>query len=168
MPGSLGPTAERSLVSSGRTWLVAAGCLSLAAALVHVATIFGGPDWYRFFGAGEPIARAAERGSWVPAAMTSVIAAVLGLWAAYAFAGAGLVRALPLMRTALVIISAIYLARGMLVFQPAWFNRGDLSPAFMLWSSLIVLVFGVVYAVGTWLAWPRLSSNRSRTIHDHT
>ena len=144
-------------MNQGRTWLTTAGCLSLAGSLVHVATIFGGPDWYRFFGAGEPIARAAERGSWVPAALTSVIAAVLGIWAAYAFAAAGLMRRLPLMRTALVIISAIYLARGLMVLAPSTFNRPDLSPAFMLWSSLIVLVFGVTYAVGTWLAWPRLS-----------
>jgi heme/copper-type cytochrome/quinol oxidase subunit 3 len=151
-------------VNKARTWLIAGGCLSLAAALVHVATIFGGPDWYRFFGAGEPIARAAERGSWVPAAMTSVIAATLGLWAAYAFAAAGLMRRLPLMRTALVVISTIYLARGLLVLAPSAFDQSDLSPAFMLWSSLIVLVLGVTYAIGTALAWRALSANGTPTI----
>jgi hypothetical protein len=138
-------------------WLIVGGCLSAAASLVHIACIFGGPNWYRFFGAGEPIAQAAERGSWVPPLMTLGIAAVLAIWAAYAFAGAGLIRRLPLMRTALVAISAIYLLRGAMLFMPATFNRPDLSPAFMFWSSLIVLVYGVVYAVGTWRAWPRLT-----------
>ena len=76
-------------------WLIAAGCMSLAASILHLGCIAGGPDWYRFFGAGEPIARAAERGSWIPAAMTAGIAAILALWAAYAFAGAGLIRRLP-------------------------------------------------------------------------
>jgi uncharacterized membrane protein YqhA len=61
---------------------------------------------------------------------------------------------------ALVAISAIYLLRGAMLFMPATFNRPDLSPAFMFWSSLIVLVFGVVYAVGTWRAWPRLSQGK--------
>ena len=137
-------------------WLIAAGCMSLAASLLHLVCIVGGPDWYRFFGAGEPIARAAERGSWVPAAMTAGIAGVLALWAAYAFAGAGLIRRLPLMRTALVAISAIYLARGSFIFAPGAFDRPDLTPSFMLWSSLIVLVIGMTYAVGTWRAWASL------------
>jgi len=138
-------------------WLVAGGWLSLAAAAIHLAVIVGGPDWYRFFGAGEGVARAAERGSWVPALMTSGIAAVLTIWAFYAFAGAGLVRRLPLMRTALVLISAIYLLRGAMLFMPATFNRPDLSPDFMFWSSLIVLVYGLCYAIGTWRAWPSLA-----------
>lgn len=34
-------------------WLIAGGLLSAAAALLHIAVIVGGPDWYRFFGAGE-------------------------------------------------------------------------------------------------------------------
>ena len=141
----------------GNPWLICGGCLSLAAAALHIACIFGGPDWYRFFGAGEPIAQAAERGSWIPPLMTLGIATVLAIWAAYAFAGAGLIRRLPLIRTALVLISAIYLARGLLVFSPSSFNRPDLSPDFMFWSSLIVLVYGIVHAVGTWRAWGSLS-----------
>lgn len=140
----------------GNPWLILGGCLSLAAAALHVACIFGGPDWYRFFGAGEPIARAAERGSWVPHLITLGIAALVSLWAAYAFSGAGLIRRLPLLRTGLVVISAIYLARGAMLFMPETFNRPDLSRAFMFWSSLIVLVYGLVYAVGTWRAWPHL------------
>ena len=90
--------------------------------------------------------------------MTSGIAAILGVWAAYAFAAAGLMRRLPLLRTALVVISAIYLARGLLVLAPSAFERPHLSPGFMLWSSLIVLVLGIVHAVGTWRAWPFLSA----------
>lgn len=141
-------------------WLMIGGWLSLTAASIHLAVIVGGPDWYRFFGAGEGMARAAEQGSWVPAGMTLVIATVLALWAAYAFAGAGLIRRLPLMRTALVLISAIYLARALLVFHPPARNQPDLPPNFMIWSSLIVLAFGLTYAIGTWQAWPYLSKQK--------
>jgi hypothetical protein len=141
-------------------WLVVGGWLSLAAAALHVACIFGGPDWYRFFGAGEPIARMAERGLWTPHLLTLGIAAVLAIWAAYAFAGAGLIRRLPLLRTGLIVIAAIYLARGAMLFMPQMFNRPDLSPGFMFWSSLIVLIYGVVYAIGTWRAWPYLSKGK--------
>jgi hypothetical protein len=140
-------------------WLVTDGVLSAAAALLHVAVIFGGPDWYRFFGAGEGMARLAEFGSPKPALITLAIAAILSIWAAYAFAGAGLLRRLPLMRTALLAITGIYLLRG-LVLGPMLVLRPDAVDAFAVWSSLIVLVYGIAYAVGTWRAWPFLSRRR--------
>lgn len=138
-------------------WLVAAGLLSAAAALLHLGIIAGGPDWYRFFGAGEGMARMAERGLIRPALITLGIALILATWAAYAFAGAGLIRRLPLMRTALVAISTIYLLRG-LVLVPILATRPERVDAFALWSSLIVLVYGILYAVGTRRAWPALSA----------
>jgi hypothetical protein len=138
-------------------WLLVGGILSALAALLHIGVIAGGPDWYRFFGAGEGMARAAERGSATPALITLAIAAILAIWAAYAFAGAGLIRRLPLMRTALVVISAIYLLRG-LVLVPAFAFNPNAVDSFTLWSSLIVLLYGVAYAVGTWRAWPALSA----------
>lgn len=141
----------------GSRWLIAGGGLSAVAAALHLACIAGGGDWYRFFGAGEVVARAAESGSPIPALMTLGIAAVLGIWAAYAFSGAGKIRQLPLLRTALVLISAIYLWRAAMVVVPSAWGRPDLSPAFVLWSSAIVLVYGLTYAIGTSLAWPNLS-----------
>ncbi len=144
-------------MNGANRWLVVGGWLSAAAALLHVAVIIGGPDWYRFFGAGEAMARMAERGSPVPALITLGIAAVLALWAACAFAGAGLMRRLPLMRAALVVISAIYLTRG-LVIIPVLMQPN--APAFDMWSSLVVLVYGLVYAIGTARAWNRLSQRK--------
>ena len=138
-------------------FLIVGGVLSAAASLLHLAVIAGGPSWYRFFGAGEGVARMAEQGSLTPTLVTIGIATVLAVWAAYAFAGAGLIPRLPLMRTALVLISAVYLLRG-LVLIPIFFVSPDGVPPFELWSSLIVLVYGVAYAVGTWVAWPRLST----------
>jgi hypothetical protein len=143
-------------MGAGRTWLLAGGTLSAIASLLHLACIVGGPDWYRFFGAGEPIARAAERGSPIPALLTLAIASALAGMAVYAFSAAGLLPRLPLLRTGLIAITCVYLARGAMLFMPATFNRPDLSPAFMLWSSLIVLIYGLVHAVGLWLAWPAL------------
>lgn len=141
-------------------WLVAAGLLSAAASLLHVATIIGGPDWYRFFGAGEGMARAAERGSAMPGLVTAAIAAILALWALYAFSAAGFVRRLPLLRTALVLITGVYLLRG-LALIPLLVLKPQLVDAFAIVSSLVVLCYGVTYAIGTWLAWPGLRSPTS-------
>lgn len=135
-------------------FLILAGALSALAALLHVAVIFGGPDWYRFFGAGEGMARMADRGMIQPTLITLGITAVLAIWAAYAFSGAGLIARLPLLRTGLVVITLIYLARGLLILPAVLMGR-DIN-AFGWWSSLIVLVYGLAYLIGTWRAWPRL------------
>ena len=129
--------------------------MSAIAAVLHLAVIAGGPDWYRFFGAGEAMAQAAERGSVMPALITLGIAIILGIWAAYAFSGAGLIRRLPLLRMGLVTISFIYLARG-LAPAPVLLVRPSLLSAFDLWSSITVLVYGLAYTIGTWRAWPQL------------
>ena len=142
----------------GNPWLVTGGWLSLAASALHLACIVGGPDWYRFFGAGEALAQAAERGEAYPALVTFGIAVVLALWAAYAFAAAGKIGRLPLMRTALVAISAIYLARGA-ALVPA-LAVPAMGGTFNIVSSLIVLLYGLCYAVGTWRAWPQLSDRK--------
>jgi hypothetical protein len=141
----------------GSTWLMIGGALSAVAALLHIACIFGGPDWYRFFGAGEGMARAAARGDWQPTLITLAISAVLLIWAAYAFSGAGTLPRLPLLRTGLVTITAIYLLRG-LIFVPLHLWRPQHTDSFAIWSSLIVLLYGTVYAVGTIKAWRYLTS----------
>ena len=136
----------------GSGWLSAGALLSFAAAALHLAVIAGGPDWYRFFGAGEEMAMAAERGSWMPAIVTICIAALLALWGLFALSGAGKFRRLPLLRTALVAISAIYLGRGLIIF-PVVLIRPEGIQGIEPWASLIVLAYGLVYAIGTALGW---------------
>jgi hypothetical protein len=140
-------------------WLIVAGWGSLAAALFHLACIVGGPDWYRFAGAGEGMARAVERGFLRPHLMTAVIAAILLGWAAYAFSAAGQFVRLPLTRTALTLICAVLWLRAAAFFvRSSW--RPDLSLSFMVWSSLIVLVLALCFTAGTVRAWPTLSQSR--------
>lgn len=143
--------------SPGSTWLLIGGGLSVAAALLHIACIFGGPEWYRFFGAGEGMARAAARGDWTPTLITLAISTVLLIWAAYAFSGAGVLPRLPLLRTGLVTIAAIYMLRG-LIFVPLHLWRPQHTDSFAIWSSLIVLLYGAVYAIGTVKVWRYLTS----------
>ena len=138
--------------------LLFGGLLSGIAALLHIAIIIGGPQWYRFFGAGEELASMAEKGSWYPAVLTFGIAVVLLLWALYAFSGAGLIRRFPLLKVGLVVISAVYLIRG-LVFIPAYIVKPEIVDDFLIWSSLICLVYGFSYAIGTRQVWAKLSAN---------
>ena len=138
--------------------LLFAGVLSGVAALLHIAIIIGGPRWYRFFGAGEELASMAEKGSWYPAILTFGIAVVLFIWALYAFSGAGLIRRFPFLKVGLIVISVIYLIRG-LAFIPAYIVKPEIVDEFLIWSSLISLVYGFFYAIGTKQAWKKLSGN---------
>jgi hypothetical protein len=135
--------------------LTVGAALSAIAALLHVCIVFGGPAWYRFFGAGEHMASGAAAGHLYPPVVTLLIACVLGVWAAYALSGAGVLQPLPLLVLALPVITAVYLMRGLAALALFVFARRRLT-AFWVWSSLICLGFGVVHLVGLVQVWPGL------------
>lgn len=137
-------------------WLLVAGILNAAAAVAHLACIFGGPSWYRFFGAGERLARLVERKSIKPTLITLTITGLLAIWSVYALSGAGVIGRLPLLRPALLAITAVYLLRAA-AFPLMVRMMPDRSKAFLGWSSAIVLVFGIVHAVGLANSWRRLA-----------
>ena len=143
--------------ASSNLSLLLAGAGSIAAAVAHLVCIVGGADYYRFVGAGEDMARAVEMGRWQPHAMTAVIAAILFGWAWFAFAAAGRMPRPPLLRTGLIAITLVLLLRAAAVFLPgAW--SAELTPTFIIVSSLIVLVLGLAFLIGTIKAWPQLST----------
>ena len=131
------------------------------AALLHVAIILGGPDWYRFFGAGERMAQLAARGSAYPGIVTAGIAATLGVWMLYALSGAGVIRRLPLLRLALVLIAAVYLLRGtlgvpvVLLVDDPYATELKARMTFMAVSSVICVCLGVCYAAGAAVVWQK-------------
>ncbi|HYW09599.1 MAG TPA: hypothetical protein VE913_21735, partial [Longimicrobium sp.] len=141
--------------------------LTGAAALLHVGMIVGGADWYRFFGAGEQMARYAEGGSAYPAIITACIAAILGVWALYGLSGAGVIRRLPFLRLALTLIAAVYLARGILgvplvmSMDDPYMNQLKAKMTFMVVTSAICVALGVCYAVGAAQHWKTSSPRRS-------
>lgn len=136
--------------------LMFGGVMSTLAAFLHIAIILGGPDWYRLFGAGEKMAVLAEQGSWIPIICTLGIFAVLFIWGLYAFSAAGLFRKLPLLKMALVIISTIYLIRGLMLF-PVWIIRPEFINNLHIWSSLVCLIIGGAYANGVRQVWIAIS-----------
>lgn len=82
--------------SASNKYLLAAAICCFVAALAHLGCIVFGGDWYRFFGAGEQMARMAEQGLWYPTIVTSIIVLVLLIWAFYGLSGAGAIKRLPL------------------------------------------------------------------------
>lgn len=145
--------------------LTIAGTLSTLGGALHLGIIMGGPDWYRFFGAGEGMAQMAEKGMTYPIVGTASIAFILFIWAAYAFSGAGVIRRLPLLRTGLVVISSIFSVRALFgiavvnYIDHPYANELQARPMFMLGTSLVCLIYGFFYIVGTITSWSALVKN---------
>jgi hypothetical protein len=148
-------------MQTGDRVLMLGGGLSAVASLLHVAIIAGGASWYRFFGAGERMAQFAARGSIYPTIITAGIAITLGIWSLYGFSGAGVIRRLPLLRVALVLIAAVYLSRGILgipvvlVSDDPYAKELSSRMTFMILSSAICICIGICYAVGAAQVWRR-------------
>ena len=96
-----------------------------------------------------------EQGSAQPTIITSGIVLVLSIWSMYAFSAAGVIFKLPLIRLALVLITLIYLARGIAGFFLINSPMGR-SPEFWAWSSVICLSFGIVHLIGLKQQWASL------------
>lgn len=138
--------------------LILAALLSAIASMLHIGIVFGGPAWYGRFGAGARMVELSKVGHWYPTAITCVIATVLAIWAAYALSGAGVLPRLPLLRTVLCGVTAIYLLRGLVIVPMLLFARRRVN-AFLWWSSLLCLFYGAVHGLGLIQAWPMLSSS---------
>ena len=94
-----------------------------------------------------------ERGSQIPAIITSILVLIFMLWALYAFSGARLIHRFPLLRTALILIGGIYTLRGMQTFVDFFSLLSGRHPEpRMITFSLVSLVLGVFHLIGTWRA----------------
>lgn len=137
--------------------LIIGGYLSFFAALLHVSCIFGGPDWYLFFGAGERMAQLAAQGDPYPTIVTLIVASILVGWGLYALSGAGVIFKLPLLKTCLVLITAVYLVRGVAGLIGPFFTSDPVvhqnSMTFWIVSSIICCIYGVFYLLGTAKLW---------------
>jgi hypothetical protein len=127
--------------------LIVAGTMSLIAAALHLGCIYFGASWYRLFGAGEHMALMAEQGSIKPTLITLSITLVLMTWSLYAFSAAGAIIKLPFIRVILMLITAIYIFRGVAGY---FFMNTPLgrTPEFWIWSLSLCLIIGLVHLIG--------------------
>jgi putative oxidoreductase len=133
-------------------YLKIAGGLSFAASVMHIAIIVGGASWYRFFGAGEQMARMAEQGLLQPTIITVSIVLMLAVFGAYAWSAAGVFSELPRLKPILALITLVYLLRGVVgLVAPFISSHPQItqnSLSFWVYSSIICLLFGLIHWKG--------------------
>jgi hypothetical protein len=139
-----------------KSYLLLVGIAASAGAALHIAIMFGGPDWYAFFGAPRGLVEMARAGNIRAPISCLVIAAFLTLLAAYAFSGAGVIRRLPFLRLGLASIAAVLVLRGVLFVPLIVWRPCALSgicdcrtvDTFIIITSVLCFVLGVGYALG--------------------
>lgn len=132
------------------------GVVAFAGGLLHIAILFGGPEWYAFFGAPSGLVELARIGHPRAAISCIVIAIFLFILAAYAFSGANLIRKLPLLRPVLAMIGLVLLARGALFIPMIMWRPDSLARIcdchsvdnFIIVTSMLCLAMGISYVAG--------------------
>ena len=143
-----------------KSYLFLVGVAASAGAALHIAIIFGGPDWYAFFGAPRGVVEMARAGNIRAPISCLVIAAFLALLAAYAFSGASVIRRLPFLRLGLVSIAAVLILRGVVFVPLIVWRPGALAgicdcrsvDAFIIVTSALCVSMSVGYALGALVA----------------
>lgn len=133
--------------------LLIAGYLSLAIAIFQ-AIISCVPTWSLYFGA--PAEMVENR--WLLLLLGEIAAGFFAIFGLYGLSGAGKIRRLFLLRTGLIVISSIYLLRGlMVVYELLIISHLISSPEAVttqaVISSLVSLFIGLNYAIGTIGSW---------------
>mgnify|MGYP003453193578 FL=1 len=93
--------------------LITGGLIAAATAIWHLLCIAGGPSWYAFARAPGIVIHSAKQGTLLAPISTTVIAGLMFTCTAYAFSGAGLIKKIPLLKSALVTIAFICLVRAL-------------------------------------------------------
>lgn len=99
-------------ISIKSKFLVTGGLIAALTAVWHLLCIIGGPGWYAFARAPEVVVDSAKQGTLLAPVGATVIASLMFTCTAYSFSGAGLIKTLPLLKSALAAISIICLVRA--------------------------------------------------------
>lgn len=131
--------------------------IAIFGALIHWVAPLLGPDWYAFLTAPKWVVESARQGTLDAPVGGVVIGGLMFVCALYAFSATGLMRRLPLTKTALCVISTICLVRGLLLI-PLLINVPERLTAFDIAASVVWFVAGLCFLVGTIVRWRALKA----------
>lgn len=131
----------------GRYAFLLAAAISLFGALIHFVAPLLGPEWYAFLQAPPKVVASARAGGLLAPAGAVGIGLLMLVCAAYALAGAGLLRWLPFAQMVQGTVAAVCLLRGLLVL-PYLYKFPDRLLTFDAVASVIWFAAGLGFLVG--------------------
>jgi hypothetical protein len=137
--------------------LVLSGMLSFAMAIVQITISFS-PSLSLYFGAPEAL----TKNIYLLIFVSFVVAGILVLFGLYAMSGAGYIRALPWLKQVLLLISGIFILRGLLIIPEFLVIMGlvhssiPVAPRFVVFSmgALVIGFFFITGTIGGWNSFP--------------
>ncbi|MCP3940172.1 MAG: hypothetical protein GY710_01650 [Desulfobacteraceae bacterium] len=146
--------------------LVFSGVLSLVLAIFQIIISFS-PSLSLYFGAPEALVK----NIYMLIIVSFAIAGILGIFGLYAISGAGYIRALPWLKQGLLLISSIFILRGLLVIPEFLVIMGviqssiPIAPRFVVFSigSLMIGFFFITGTIGGWNSFPSKKNIQKET-----
>lgn len=148
-----------SAMTTAQRLLGAGAVINLLLGILHVAAGLGGEAAARFFTAPPAVIALIQQRSLLLYPIGLAMLLIFAGFAAYAWSGAGFMRRLPLLRTALVLITAVFLLRGALIVPQILFatRRPGLLPPQAFGFSVAALLIGLTYLLGTIGRWRQMA-----------
>ena len=124
------------------------------------------PSLSLYFGAPEALVA----NSYLLIFVSFIVAGIVAIFGLYAISGAGCIRTLPWLKPMLVVISCLYLLRGLVLVPEFLVVAGTIdspvpiAPRFVLFSAgaLLLGLFFVAGTVGGWKTFPANTRNTSQ------
>jgi hypothetical protein len=126
---------------------MSAGVIASVSAIWHLLCILGGPSWFVFARAPQSIIDSAHQGTLLAPIGTIIVAGLMFACSIFAFSAVGLLRKVPLLKTALVTIAVLCTLRGLIAI-PSFTDVNGLD-VWQIVASTVWFYVGLCFIVGS-------------------
>lgn len=130
------------------------GYINILIAVAHIVCLFWADSFFELTGVGEDMRRNAAINPLLPYLITVFVAVIFFIFGLYGLSAANKFRKLPLLKTGVFAIAAIYIIRGIVGAIINVF----VEPSFLwyhLLFSICALGIGLLYLVGGLVKWKK-------------
>jgi len=127
--------------------LISAGVIASLSALWHLLCILGGPSWFVFARAPQSIIDSAQQGTLLAPVGTIIVAGLMFACTVFSFSATGLIRKIPLLKSALITISLLCILRGLIAI-PFLVTSAGLD-IWQIIASSVWLYVGICFMSGS-------------------
>jgi hypothetical protein len=127
--------------------LISSGIIASASAIWHLLCIWGGSSWFTFARAPQQIIDSAHQGTLLAPIATIIVASLMFACTIFALSGAGLIRKVPLLKSALITIAILCTLRGLIAI-PAFVTSTGLD-VWQIVASTVWFYVGICFIAGS-------------------
>jgi len=127
--------------------LISAGVIASASVIWHLLCIFGGPSWFAFARAPQQVIDSAVHGTLLAPIFTIIVASLMFSCSVFAFSAVGLIRKVPLLKSALITIAVLCTLRGLIAI-PTFVTSSGLD-IWQVVASTVWFYVGICFIVGS-------------------